>query len=67
MYYDLNVCVDEKKREEALPELYRLGFNVIAFTTRIKGTTQLLAERCPRDNTAKRWVPPELESLTVRV
>lgn len=56
-FHDLNVCVAYERREEALRELHKLGYSVVAFTTVFRDASELTAERCPSTKT-RIWTAP---------
>jgi len=56
-FHDLNVCVSFERREEALRELHKLGYSVVAFTTVFRDPSELTAERCPAVK-SRIWAAP---------
>lgn len=64
MYHDLNVRIAGDRRSQALNDLYCFGYDVVAFTTEVKGTSQLIPAVCPERKTQK-WCPLNEHPLKV--
>lgn len=47
MFHDLDVRVERHERKSALRSLQNLGYDVIAFTTTVKGVKKIPAEQLP--------------------